>query len=510
MNQGGFKMKDKLTIIAIATLLLSIAHAGEDDFLRPVGLPPKAKPQMRQGGEALPPLPLPATPLRRSEKKRPPSPSALIGKVIWGSYLDYKWKNGNVTRVYDWNMVPADCQSLLRSAYKHLRMDYKVQATSLDGFDSTPAEIPVLYFSGGRSLRLTDANREVLRKYVLSGGMIWFDSVVGSPYFYKSALTELGRILPEVQIRRLPEDHPVFHMVDDTVSLKTKSKEEQMPVLDAVYIGSRVAAVVSAYGMGAGWDNTRPDLVTMAEYYDPASATRLGLNLVAYAMGYFRVGQSHARAQVYRPEDATDNSDPIVFAQIRTRGVWNTEPGGANNLLRFMKRNLSVNANYVVRTVRLDKDPLVDYSFLYLSGISDFQLNDAERGALHKYLKEGGYLIIDNSLGLSEFGKAVYREIGTIFPGNTFKNVPSHHPLFKEGPFKIERVRFTLAARAKYPSLTSPVIESIRLDREDRVFYSPFDMAAGWQGDDHPLSYGYAPGDSLLLGANMLTYCLTH
>ena len=495
---------------AIAAVMLSVVHADEDDFLRPVGLPPKGKPQMRQGGEALPPLPLPATPLRRSEKKRPPSPSTLIGKVIWGSYLDYKWENGNVTRVYDWNMVPADCQSLLRSAYKHLRMDYKVQATALDGFDSTPAEIPVLYFSGGRSLKLSDANREVLRKYMLSGGMLWFDSVVGSPYFYKSALTELKHILPEAQIRRLPEDHPIFHMVDDTVKLKRKSKQDQMPVLDAVYIGSRVAAVVSAYGMGAGWDNTRPDLIKMAEYYDPASSIRLGLNLVAYAMGYFRVGQSHARAQVYRPEDATDNSDPVVFAQIRTRGVWNTEPGGANNLLRFMKRNLSVKANYMVRTVRLDTDPLADYSFLYLSGISDFQLDDSERTALRKYLQDGGYLLIDNSLGLSEFGKAVYREIGALFPGNSFKKVPSDHPLFKEGPFKMERVNFTLATRAKYPALASPVIESIKVDGEDRVFYSPFDMAAGWQGDDHPLSYGYAPGDSLQMGANMLTYCLTH
>ncbi len=74
----------------------------------------------------------------------------------------------------------------------------------------------------------------------------------------------------------------------------------------------------------------------------------------------------------------------------------------------------------------------------------------------------------------------------------------------------MERTNFTMAARSKYPSLASPVIESIKIDGADRVFYSPFDMAAGWQGDDHPLSYGYAPGDSLQLGANMLTYCLTH
>ena len=86
-----------------------------------------------------------------------------------------------ITRVFDWNMVPADCQSLLRACYQHLNMDYKVEATPLDGFNATPAEIPVLYFSGGRSLNFTDAERETLRRYLLAGGMVWFDSVVGSP-----------------------------------------------------------------------------------------------------------------------------------------------------------------------------------------------------------------------------------------------------------------------------------------------------------------------------------------
>jgi len=504
-------MKSRWMIIATAAMFGAIAHsASEDDFLRPIGLPPKAKPQMRQGGEALPPLPLPATPLRRSEKKRPPSPSTMIGKVIWGSHLDYTWENGQVTRVYDWNMVPADCQSLLRASYKHLNMDYKVETTSLKGFTATPAEIPVLYFSGGRSLNFTDQDRETLRRYLLAGGMVWFDSVVGSPFFYKSALTELRLLLPEAQIRRLPVDHPIFHMVDDSVRLHTKSKSDMMPVFDGVYIGSRVAAVVSPYGLGAGWDNAAPDLIKMADYYDHPSAVRLGLNLVAYAMGYFRVGQTHAKAQVYTDEDAQANSDPVVFAQVRTSGVWNTEPGGANNLLRFMKKNLSVKANYLTRTVKLDTDPLSNYSFLYLSGISDFTFDENEVSALRGYLVSGGFLLIDNSLGMDEFGKAVYREMKRVFPQADFEKIPQEHAIFQQGPFKMDAARFTLAARAKFPALKTPLLEGLKVSDQIRVIYSPFDMAAGWQGDDHPLARGYEPGDALRLGADLITYCITH
>ena len=360
-------MNQRLTCgrLAAVSLLLfaTAAHAvSEDDFLKPVGLPPKAKPQMRQGGEALPPLPLPATPLRRSEKKRPPSPSTLIGKVIWGSYLDYTWENGMITRVFDWNMVPADCQSLLRACYKHLNTDYKVEATPLAGFNATPAEIPVLYF-----LRRTLAHSPTPNARpcaAICSLAAWSGS---TPVAARAVLLQTGSpnsvaTLPEAQIRRLPEDHPLLHMVDDTVKLSTKTKVEML-LVRMVHIGSRVAAVVSPYGLGAGWDNTAPELIKQADYYDAPSALRLGMNLVAYAMGYFRVGQAHAKAQIYSDEDAQANADPVVFAQVRTSGVWNTEPGAANNLLRFMKKNLSVKATYLTRTVKLDTDPIADYSF---------------------------------------------------------------------------------------------------------------------------------------------------
>lgn len=501
------------TTTAITTLLLgtTLLLADENEFLRPVGLPPRAKPQMRQGGEALPPLPLPVTPLRRSEKKRPPAPSSMIGKIIWGSYLDYTWEDGNVSRVYDWNMVPADCQALLRSAWKHLNLEYKVESTPLDTLNAAPAELPVLYFSGGRSLNLTPEHRESLRNYLLAGGMIWFDSVVGSPYFYKSALSELQAIIPEAQIRRLPEDHPIFHMVDDSVNVNTKTLKDALPILDALYIGSRVAAIVSPYGLGVGWDNSAPDLIKRADYYDHPSAIRIGLNLVAYAMGYFRVGQSHARAETYRDEDLIPDADPVPFAQIRTSGVWNTEPGAPGNLLRFMRKNLNVRANYFVRTVRLDVDPLADYPFLYLSGISDFKLNDAEFKALQRYLLDGGYLIVDNSLGLSEFQSAVYREFKDIIPGQDFERLPPNHPLYAEGPFKITAVRYTPALLARHQGLSTPILEGIKgEDGNLHVIFSPFDLAAGWQGDDHPMSYGYESGDALIMGANILTWCLTN
>ena len=56
-----------------------------DAYAKSCGAPRKAAPQRRKGGESVPPLPLPATLLRRTEKKRPPSPPALVGKLEYGN-----------------------------------------------------------------------------------------------------------------------------------------------------------------------------------------------------------------------------------------------------------------------------------------------------------------------------------------------------------------------------------------------------------------------------------------
>ena len=73
-------------IVSMVGLLMADVASAKP---RTCGAPPKAKPQRRKGGESVPPLPLPATPLRRTEKKRPPSPPALVGKVQYGKIIEW-------------------------------------------------------------------------------------------------------------------------------------------------------------------------------------------------------------------------------------------------------------------------------------------------------------------------------------------------------------------------------------------------------------------------------------
>ena len=90
------------------------SQAGENDWFVPLGPPPEAAKRRISGGEAFPPLPLPATPLRRTERKREPSPPKLAAKIVWGEDASFTYGSGEQTRIADWNLCPGDLQQLMK------------------------------------------------------------------------------------------------------------------------------------------------------------------------------------------------------------------------------------------------------------------------------------------------------------------------------------------------------------------------------------------------------------
>ncbi len=75
-------MHGVFAIFALGVLATIGSAARGDDFQNPKAvIPPIAHQNRISGGESFAPLPLPATPLRRTERKRDPAPPALVGKI---------------------------------------------------------------------------------------------------------------------------------------------------------------------------------------------------------------------------------------------------------------------------------------------------------------------------------------------------------------------------------------------------------------------------------------------
>ncbi len=90
-----------VAVLSVAVAAVAPSALAEPLRLRGHGIAPQAKPQRRAGGESFPPLPLPVTPLRRTEKKREPAPPALIAKVAYGplSWSIRDGKRGGAARL---------------------------------------------------------------------------------------------------------------------------------------------------------------------------------------------------------------------------------------------------------------------------------------------------------------------------------------------------------------------------------------------------------------------------
>lgn len=481
-------------------------HAGENDWFVPLGLPPVAAPQRISGGESFPPLPLPATPLRRSERKREPAPPRLAGKVIWGESATFTYESGLTRDISDWNLCPADIQQLVRKASGHLGVPYATDTVTLGSFHGDPELMPALFFSGVRTVRFSDDQLAALRDYVLRGGMLVCDSIAGSPYFTASMREAMLRAFPDSVFRLVPADHPLYRLVHEIDRVKfPRNLDANRPHMEAIYIGSRIGVLLSPYGLGCGWDDREVPLLKQAVFYDVNSSVRLGVNLIAYIVGYAEAARMEARPELFGALDEKTPTDEFVFAQLRHAGAWNTHPGAAAALLRRLNRATSLRASLKRVVVDPARDSLAPYPFLFLSGLDDFELSEPEVAALRGVLNGAGTLLINNGLGLRTFDAAVRRELQRVLPEARLEPIPPNHPIFR-GAFAIDRVDYTPGTDAG----PAPRLEGITLNGDLRVIYSPFDVEGGWLGCDYPGSRGYQPESAMQVGINIILYAMTH
>jgi hypothetical protein len=430
--------------------------------------------------------------------------------VIWGEEGSFTYTEGVKASIADWNLCPADLKHLFDKVHGRLGLQYGYDEVSLPNFSGDPDKLAVLFFSGTRTLKLDPQELAQLRAYVLRGGMLCFDSVAGSPYFYDSVHDLMKQAFPELDWHVLPQDHPLYHMVTDVNNVRySDNVSDTKPYMEALYIGSRAAVVLSKYGLGCGWDGHGVPLLAKAQYYEPASADALGMNLVAYAIGYNRVGMDEAKPELFASIDEKVPTDEFVFGQIQHEGAFNVHPNNATTLLAKLRAGTSLKVNLRREVVELGKTDLSRFSFLYLTGLDDFHFSDAGVNALRGFLQKNGTLFINNGLGLSTFDNAVRRELARVLPGAKLEDIPLSHPIFS-GATPVHDAVYTPAVKMRYGDLTTPKLQGISINGDLRVIYSPIDLEAGWTNTDYPLALAYRPETADPLGMDILVYAATH
>lgn len=472
------------------------------------GPPPKAAPQSRTGGESFPPLPLPATPLRRTEKKRPPAPPALIGKMALGP-VKFFTKEGKQVQYRDWMTDPADIKSLLEWTNQKLGIQYRSVEADFAHFSFDPRELPALLLSGHNHFTLSDEVRANLARYVLDGGLIIGDACCGWEDFNESFRAEMQAIFPQRPLHKLMPDDPLFasyYKLGDFQYQKADGERYSgPPCVEGIYIGCRLGVVYSPVDLTCGWDghdHPRGLRVVVDQ------ARQIGANYVTYLLGNFQLGRFLSTSKVYH-EATAPTRDDFVLAQLIHEGDWDPDPSAVHNLLKFVRDNSTLEVKFKRANVRIKDPQAAGYPLLYMTGHHEFHWDDEEAERLRKYLQAGGMLVADACCGRLAFDAAFRREIARVLPDDRLAQLPLDHPLY-HCHYDVGRVDYTPRSREDFGALDAASLEGVALDGRLAVVYSRFDLGDGWEQFPHPYAYGYSEKDALQIGANLLVYAVTH
>ena len=472
------------------------------------GPPPKAKKQSRTGGESFAPLPLPVTPLRRSEKKRPPSPPALVGKMSMGPV---RWitRDGKRVMYRDWMTDPADVNTLLEWTNQKLGIHYRSVEADFQHFSFDPRELPAILLAGHNNFTLNDEVRAKLARYVADGGTILADACCGWSDFSDSFRSEMEKTFPGRPLRKMLPEEPVFSSYYKLGEFHYKKGDGSTysgePCLESIDFGCRSGVIFSPADMTCGWDGHEHPRGTRVVI---DQSRQIGANLITYVLGSYQLGRFLSSSKVYFESEAPSRDD-FVFAQVIHEGDWDPDPSAVHNLLKHARDNSTLEVKFKRQNVQVKDPKTATYPLLYMTGHREFHWDREEVAHLQRYLKAGGMLLADACCGRMSFDMAFRREIYKVFPEATLQSIPLDHPIY-HCHYDVNQVEYTPRVREDFGPLDTPELEGITIDGRLAVVYSKFDLGNGWEQFPHAYSYGLKDDYALQIGTNVIVYAMTH
>jgi hypothetical protein len=490
------KANPRAAVAVVVALAASVALADPKPPEPPPLEKPAPPPAHVNSSEGMAPLPYPAVFQKRQEKKNPPVPPVLVTKI-------------RTADAEDWARTPNDLKGLLQSMSSGMNVSFSSNIKSFRDISTDPTKNPVLYRSGYKPFKLEEREAKNLRQYVLNGGTIIFNALVGHPDFYKSALQAARDILPEQPVYQLRIDHPVFHSFYniEKVKYRVRTVKDGMvpsqisyPHFDGVDVDNRTAIFVSRWDFACGWESNKHE----AWGYENEDARKLGANIFSYVTAMRDAGRSVGKSvELINADKKT--AGKFRVGQVMHNGMWRTRSAAFPMLLNSFHGVTGTPVSFELNQVSLADASVFAYPFLYLTGTTDFTFSETERANLRRFLSNGGVLFVEAGEGRPSFDAAFRQEMTQVLPGRSLAPLPAGHLLFRE-PMGVASVkaRAALAAKRSNQVEMAPELLGIELNGTMSVIYSPFDLSAGWEGALAPYALGYEAADAKNLGINIL------
>jgi len=196
---------------------------------------------------------------------------------------------------------------------------------------------------------------------------------------------------------------------------------------------------------------------------------------------------------------------------------WNSEPDAMPNVAEAVSLYTDIKMD-VRDMITLDSEELFGLPFIFLTGEADFEWTEVEARNLGRYLRQGGFLMVDDSSDIPMIGSAFDRSARALLRAALgedcrFEKIPNDHWLyhcffdFNGPPVGFDFNRFARPVKAPYDFL-----EGIFLDGRLAVLYSNKAYGKLW---DHAYKLEPEHGGpmdftrQLQFGVNIIVFALT-
>jgi hypothetical protein len=206
------------------------------------------------------------------------------------------------------------------------------------------------------------------------------------------------------------------------------------------------------------------------------------------------------------------------------RGGWATDfPDSDLNFSFRLQQLTSLKVNPDPISLLLTDERLFDYPFIYMIEPGGLSFEEDEVVALRRYLFNGGFLMVDDFWGDSQW-ENFYQEIKRVFPDREPVELSLDHQIF----------------RCVYPLKEKPQVPSINSWENSGLTYEPYhggdcqtvhyraffddkdrmvaiichntDLGDGWEREGENAEYfeQFSKKKSYPMGINIVTYAMTH
>ncbi len=182
----------------------------------------------------------------------------------------------------DWNPDPNSLYQLLRFAAMDTSVPVDFELQAVDADVRQLADTPLVVMTGLDEPRLSEQEVAALRRHLQAGGFLFINNTSGFAKFDREARALVAQLFPDRELTQLPADHAIYHSLYEVTEMRDAGTgAARAAELEAITLDDRAVLVYS-----------RNDTLAMlkgvhdpyANAYDAASARRLALNILCYAM----------------------------------------------------------------------------------------------------------------------------------------------------------------------------------------------------------------------------------